>query len=182
MKQLMSSKLFLLLTTSSQNENYLTKLENAYEEFASKLLNKLQEETSLIKLFYNLGYVRLELIEICENLLDEEKKNACKFANKSILLIELEQQLIQWQLQNGVQLQLHGNNKGNRENIQWTGTGSDLVELAYAALETKKFNDGEIDINVLIESLCNLFSFEVKDCYDTFRAIRRRIDIQSFNQ
>jgi len=60
-------------------------------------------------------------------------------------------------------------------NIQWTGTGADLVEFAYGGLETKRFNDGEIDENDLLEQLCTYFSFEVKDCYDTFRAIRRRV-------
>lgn len=52
---------------------------------------------------------------------------------------------------------------------------ADLVEFAYGALETKRFNNGDIDTIDLINRLASLFAIEVKDCYDTFRAIRRRV-------
>lgn len=67
------------------------------------------------------------------------------------------------------------NKKDLKTDIQWSGTAADLVELAYGGLEAKRFNGGEIGINDLVMQLCILFSFEVKDCYDTFRAIRRRV-------
>jgi len=90
-------------------------------------------------------------------------------------LIEVEQKILQWQLQsNKIQQPTRTNNFTS--NLKWTGTVADLVELAYGALEAKKFNNGDIDENDLVERLCKLFSFEVKDCYDTFRAIRRRVD------
>lgn len=81
---------------------------------------------------------------------------------------------MQWQLQND---KVQGNKKERNlgKGIRWTGTAADLVEFAYAALETRKFENGDIDINELIDKLCQLFSFKVKDCYDTFRAIRRRV-------
>jgi len=100
-------------------------------------------------------------------------KNVIKFVTKSISLIEIEQQLIQWQLQNGRSVPNRENIR--RSDLEWTGTIADLVELAYGIHETKRFNHGNIDINLLIEKLCIIFSFEVKDCYDTFRAIRRRV-------
>lgn len=101
------------------------------------------------------------------------EKNALKYTIKAISLIEIELKILQWQLQNN-------SNKGNQkkkseQHLHWTGTVTDLVEFAYGALETKKFENGDIDINLLVERLCELFSFEVKDCYDTFRAIRRRV-------
>lgn len=95
------------------------------------------------------------------------------FVVKAISLIETEQQIIQWQLQNGILISKKGTSQ--KTNLKWTGTVADLVEFAYGALETKKFNHGDIDINILIERLCYIFSFEVKDCYDTFRAIRKRV-------
>lgn len=102
------------------------------------------------------------------------KKNALKYTIKAITLIDIELRILQWQLQN------NSNKENQKEKIleqklHWTGTAADLVEFAYGALETKKFENGDIDINLLIEKLCELFSFEVKDCYDTFRAIRRRV-------
>ncbi|MBB4034764.1 hypothetical protein GGR21_000651 [Dysgonomonas hofstadii] len=60
--------------------------------------------------------------------------------------------------------------------IKWTGSAADLVELTYGIVESKRFNDGDADINTVIQYLCDMFSFEVKDCYDTYRAIRRRVD------
>lgn len=60
--------------------------------------------------------------------------------------------------------------------IKWTGSAADLVELTYGIIEAKRFNGGDVDINATIQYLCDMFSFEVKDCYDTYRAIRRRVD------
>lgn len=108
-----------------------------------------------------------------KNYLTGRGKNALKFVSKAISLIELQQQLIQWKIQTEEQSFIK--KEFTRKDLEWTGTVADLVELAYATLETKKINYGDLDINVLIEKLCNIFSFEVKDCYDTFRAIRRRV-------
>lgn len=60
--------------------------------------------------------------------------------------------------------------------VKWTGSAADLVELTYGIVESKRFNGGDADINTVIQYLCDMFSFEVKDCYDTYRAIRRRVD------
>lgn len=60
--------------------------------------------------------------------------------------------------------------------LYWSGSKSDLVELAYGILETKRFNEGDIDIQEAVEHLSRMLSFPVTDCYDTFRAIRRRTD------
>lgn len=86
----------------------------------------------------------------------------------------MEQKILQWKLQNN-NTQNNQKERNSKGSIQWTGTAADLVEFAYGALETKSFNNGDIDINLLIRELCQLFSFEIKDCYDTFRAIRRRV-------
>jgi len=97
-----------------------------------------------------------------------------KIVIKAISLIDIEQKILQWQLQNN-KLQNNHRERNSKSYIKWTGTAADLVEFAYGALETKKFENGDIDINLLIERLCELFSFKIKDCYDTFRAIRRRV-------
>lgn len=79
MKQLMNSRLFFLLEKTSQNKNLLIEMKSAYEEFALKLLDRLQTETSLTELYYNLGFVRLELAEICNDLSDREEKKRLYF-------------------------------------------------------------------------------------------------------
>lgn len=85
----------------------------------------------------------------------------------------MEQQIIQWQLQN--EIQIPSENKNKTFNLKWTGTVADFVELVNGIIETKRLNDGDVDLNDAINQLCSILSFEVKDCYDTFRAIRRRV-------
>ena len=60
--------------------------------------------------------------------------------------------------------------------LYWSGSKSDFVELAYGLLETNSFNNGDIEIQEAIGYLCQMLSFPVADCYDVFRAIRRRTD------
>jgi len=62
----------------SQQQNFIIKLKQAYEEFALSLLKKLQEETNITELYYHLGFVRLELVGIRDNLSDGQEKNALK--------------------------------------------------------------------------------------------------------
>lgn len=95
--------------------------------------------------------------------------------NKALALLDIEQRIIQWKLQTKTGVEQPIFNVSRLAKLKWTGTAADLVEFAYGALETKRLNKGDIDINLLIEQLCFVFSFEVKDCYDTFRAIRRRV-------
>ncbi len=101
-------------------------------------------------------------------------KNALVFVNKAISLIDIGQRILQWQLQNKT-----GSEQSSKvvksENLKWEGTVADLVELAYGIIETKRISRDDIDISDFIDKLCSFFSIEVKDCYDTFRAIRRRV-------
>ncbi|NDV97077.1 RteC protein [Dysgonomonas sp. 521] len=60
--------------------------------------------------------------------------------------------------------------------LYWSGSKSDFVELAYGLLETNSFNNGDIEIQEAIGYLCQMLSFPVANCYDVFRAIRRRTD------
>lgn len=60
--------------------------------------------------------------------------------------------------------------------LYWSGSKSDFVELAYGLLETKCFNNGDVEIQQAIEYLCQMLSLPVPDCYDVFRAVRRRKD------
>lgn len=85
MKQLMNSRLFLLLANASVEKSVLTELESAYGEFAVTLLKKLQKETNVIKLYYHLGFVRLELVGIRDTLLGGQEKKCLNIYNKGNL-------------------------------------------------------------------------------------------------
>ena len=81
MKQLMNSRLFQLLTKASKEKDVLTELTKSYDEFALKLLDKLQIESNIAKLYYHLGFVRLELVGIRDGLSDKEEKKCFKNYN-----------------------------------------------------------------------------------------------------
>ena len=85
MKQLMNLRLLSLLTETSKNKNVLTKLEEAYEEFAVTLLNKLEIETNVTKLYYHLGFIRLELAGIRERLTNGQEKKCLEDYNEGNL-------------------------------------------------------------------------------------------------
>lgn len=81
MKQLMDSRLFSLLSKKDRNNNLFKELKEAYEEFSVKLLEKLQTESNITKLYYHLGFVRLELVGIRDGLSDKEEKKCLKIYN-----------------------------------------------------------------------------------------------------
>lgn len=85
MKQLMNSRLFLLLANTSAEKNVLTELESAYGEFAVILLNKLQKERNVTKLYSHLGFVRLELVGVRDTLVDGQEKKCLNIYNKGNL-------------------------------------------------------------------------------------------------
>lgn len=64
----------MLLADASARKSVLTELESAYEEFAVTLLEKLQSETDITKLYYNLSFVRLELVGIRDYSIDRKGK------------------------------------------------------------------------------------------------------------
>jgi len=84
--------------------------------------------------------------------------------------------LVRWQIRNSDKNQT-GQEKSHRTKktkIKWTGTIYELVELGYAILATKSFNNGEVDIKELIQFLCSVFDFEVKNFYHAYSTIRQR--------
>ena len=83
MQKLMQSRLFRLLSEHSQNEDStLQQLNKYYEDFALNILSRLQKETSPAELYYSLGFVRLKLAGICEQLFSEEKKKCLENSHK----------------------------------------------------------------------------------------------------
>ncbi|EGK04417.1 hypothetical protein HMPREF9456_00744 [Dysgonomonas mossii DSM 22836] len=81
----MNLKLFSILSKQDESNNFLTKLEEAYDEFALKLLDRLQIESNITKLYYHLGFVRLELVGIRDGLSDKEEKKCLKIYNQGNL-------------------------------------------------------------------------------------------------
>ena len=61
-----------------------------------------------------------------------------------------------------------------RRKMKWTGSISELVELAYSLHTSGRINAGQININDIIQALERLFDVKIAYKYDLFLAIRRR--------
>jgi hypothetical protein len=77
MQKIMQSKLFRLLSETSQNEDHTSQLEEAYDEFSLKILTKLQLETNHEELYFSLGFIHSKLAGLCERLLVGEQGKKC---------------------------------------------------------------------------------------------------------
>lgn len=72
----MTLSLFSLLSKTEENSNYQSKLKLSYDEFATKLKKKQEAETNPDQFYYDLSYIRLELVEI-QNKLSGGKEKKC---------------------------------------------------------------------------------------------------------
>ena len=83
MQKLMQSRLFLLLSEMPQNEVSTSQLEETYDEFALKLLTRLQLEKNHMELYYSLGFVHLKLAGVSERLSSEQEKKCLRNSNQN---------------------------------------------------------------------------------------------------
>lgn len=74
MKHLMNLKLFSLLTSKMEGDYVANEVIEAYEEFAVKIFEKLKLESDISELYYNLGFIRLELVGLRDNRSDKMEK------------------------------------------------------------------------------------------------------------
>lgn len=79
MQKLIKARLFQMLSKASQNEDFTSQLKESYDEFALKILSKLQLESNHTELYYSLGVVQLELAGFCERLSGEKGKKCPKY-------------------------------------------------------------------------------------------------------
>src|SRR5690606_9519116 len=58
--------------------------------------------------------------------------------------------------------------------IVWTGSQSDLVELLYALVESRSFNNGNVQIKTLVLYFQNVFQVDLKYYYHKYTDISNR--------
>lgn len=57
---------------------------------------------------------------------------------------------------------------------RWTGDITNLVELAYALMETDSINNGEIEIIAFVHFLGDTFNIQIDRCSDSYYKMRAR--------
>ncbi|MDL2241619.1 hypothetical protein LJB91_01770 [Bacteroidales bacterium OttesenSCG-928-L03] len=82
MQKIMQSRLFRLLSKTSQNEAYVSQLEDSYDDFALKIFTRLQLDDNHQELFFILGFVHSKLTGIHERLSGEPEKKCYENYNQ----------------------------------------------------------------------------------------------------
>lgn len=74
MQKLMQTRLFRLLSEASQYEVSTSQLEESHDEFALKVLTRIQLEDKPQELYFSLGFVHIKLAGIRERLSGGQEK------------------------------------------------------------------------------------------------------------
>lgn len=86
MKQLLNLKFFSLLSENAVNNQGLTELQDAYEEFALTIHERLETGLSMSKLYYEFSFILLEMKEIQSAYSGRQEKKCFYFCNKSHII------------------------------------------------------------------------------------------------
>jgi hypothetical protein len=180
MRKFTEMRFFHIPEYISRSDADLHLLQNNYKEFVTSLFTE-SENTNNLTAFYNqLCFARTELrslrkdkqIKQINQYIPIKKfyKKALEIADTQLKLVEIK---IRVSFKNQSEEEEEPPNK-IKSKIKWTGSIYELVELGYAILATKSVNNGEVDIKELMEFLCNIFDFEIKNFYHAYTTIRQR--------
>jgi hypothetical protein len=108
------------------------------------------------------------------------KKNAVKYLQKAIGIVDKQIEFVHWQMQMEATAQYCPFVRQSQicGNLKWTGSIVEWVELIYALHETKSFNNGKISLKELFQQMGEIFGFEVKEFANYFMNIKNRKDGQ----
>ncbi len=178
MRKLTDMRFFQVLKYPSRTEADMQKIEEYYGEFVEVLFEESKNTNDLFDFFNQQCYIQVELKELVEDLdfIDQQlPKNKC--IKKALKLLDLQLNLTEKRL--NLTFENHNNQGSNNRSlnskIKWTGSVIELVELGYAMLAAKSINYGYVGINELMEFLCSMFEFDVKDYYRAYHDIKQRV-------
>lgn len=169
MNILKNIRLFYSMDSAQMNKFIESDYENSYDKFLSEL-DLLIDNSDQEFIYKQLNYIKIELVCLKEFWKDKNDFRLFYLA-KSIYILEIHIQLVTWKISG-----THSKQKNNFINdlIKWTGSVTELVEMGYALIHSKRINNGKIEIKFFINQLSLFFNFEVNDCFNIFREIRKR--------
>lgn len=83
MQKLMQSRIFRLLSETSQRDISTIQLDKSCDEFAIKVLTRIQFEENHQELYFSLGFIHSKLAGVCEQLSGEQGKKCPKNRSQS---------------------------------------------------------------------------------------------------
>lgn len=142
--------------------------EDLFREFGKTLQSFCDEEHDRIVIFRTLRYTRIRLYVLRKYLHDKDaatRNTQGRFLDIAIGYINTELEL----------LTRYGS-QPHTARFRWTGTIVELVELIYGLQELHCIDNGEVQINSLIEFFNSLFGLDIKDshCYNAYAEMKHR--------
>lgn len=199
MRKLSNTRFFQVLVYSSEPEVDMQRINEYYNEFSSILFHESENTTNLIGFLNELCFARVELKPLIENMDDiDQHLPKFKYFRKVLDLLDFQISFTQERFKfdnnsnknppspdtyNNRTLTIpenssQQNNTVNSKNrkIRWTGSSIELVELGYALFASDSINDGDVQINTLMNYLSEIFDFDIKGFYRAYCDIRDRKD------
>lgn len=179
MRKLSDTRFFQVLKYSSESEADMQKIEEYYDDFVNFLFQESKTTRDLFDFYNQQCYVRVELKPMVADLdyIDEHLiKNKCII--KVLELLKFQIKLTEKRLDKV--FENPGQKKTTKDvgvpKIKWTGSNVELVELGYALFASESINNGDVQINTLMEFLSDIFDYDIKGFYHAYCDIRDRID------
>lgn len=172
MERLVETKLFKLLQDSRSSE---LELDHAFNGFFDELIRRAQSKKELCSVIKETqrAFVTLVLLE-SKIMHVSPLKNSIDVRLHYIRSVKI---LLEFQMESFkyhyTKSELKDSNISQSQ-YQWTGSKSDLVELAYALREDRCINDGDIQIEKFIQDLAIFFGLEVNKSSRIFINIKQR--------
>ena len=171
MKRFMTTK-FIQSIQDTVLDSDVKILNKRYDEFALFIFSERSNFINNDAYHNALLYTRVELSDLERNI--EISKN--EFLRKTIELIDdqiiwLREQIIADQ--NLLYCPLMRKSKKNN-NLQWTGTQVEFVELVYSLNDAGSINNGNISLKEQFALMGETFNLQIKDYYRYFNDITHR--------
>lgn len=180
MRKFTQMKFFHLHKEFSQPNTDLGLLKDAFEEFVDSVFAESERSCNLSALYNQLCFAQIELLcrQKTNSVNNQEKQSPIQnYYHKALMLIDTQLKLVRLKIKNNNSCQnIPKNQNKMQSNVTWSGSIVEFVELGYATVESKSFNNGDIEIKELIQFFCNVLNFKVKDCYRVLVDIRKRAD------
>lgn len=169
MNILKNIRLFYSMDRSQMNKFIEGDYENSYDKFL-KELELLIDNNNQESIYIQLNYIKVELICLKEFWKSEEDFRLF-YLTKLVYIVDTYIQIVMWKISG-----THSRQKNNFINdlVKWTGSVTEFVEMGYALIHSKRVNNGKIEIKFFISQLSLFFNYEVSDCFNIFREIRKR--------
>ena len=172
MINLLDTKLFKLLHDSTSSEKELYKEMHCFFDDLIRCYSSKKELCQALK-EYQKAFVMLFLLE--SKIKDSTpskgwKEHRFHFITSLKLLLEYEMEAIKYLFKNDVYI-VSSQTQGM---YQWTGTKTDLIELAYALHENRTINHGNIQIEKFTEDFAAFFGIDITNSSRIFINIKQR--------